>query len=98
MGLKHCRWVVRPDELVGSLKWLVDETGDGPALLEVVTERKANVPADGAGGGWLDEFITYDASECKSSRRMVEVVPMVYADDSFAQKGRGATTAHERAH
>ena len=50
---------VTPDELEEKLQWLIDY--DGPALLEIVTEKNAPVwPVVPAGKG-LHEGITYPA-------------------------------------
>jgi acetolactate synthase-1/2/3 large subunit len=57
MGIQHRR-VSKPDELVDALKWLIDS--DGPALLEVITDKKVPVlPMVPAGSG-LHEFISWD--------------------------------------
>jgi len=58
MGVQHRR-VTKPDDVVDSLKWLIES--DGPALLEVVTDKKVPVlPMVPAGSG-LHEFITWDS-------------------------------------
>jgi acetolactate synthase-1/2/3 large subunit len=57
MGVQHRR-LIKPDETVEALKWLIES--DGPALLEVVTDKKVPVlPMVPAGSG-LHEFITWD--------------------------------------
>lgn len=48
------------DDLDASLKWLVEESGDGPALLEVVTDQKIPVLPMVPGGSALHEFLVYD--------------------------------------
>lgn len=60
MGVQHRR-VSKPDELVDSLKWLIDS--EGPALLEVVTDKKVPVLPMVPGGSALHEFITWDGSK-----------------------------------
>jgi acetolactate synthase-1/2/3 large subunit len=54
----QARRVVNPDEVVDSLKWLIDT--EGPALLEVVTNQKVPVLPLVPGGLGLNEFITWD--------------------------------------
>lgn len=57
MGLQGRR-VSNPEDVVESLKWLINTTG--PALLEVITEKKVPVlPMVPASSG-LDEFISWD--------------------------------------
>jgi len=57
MGIQSRR-CVRPDDVVDSLKWLIES--DGPAFLEVVTDRKVPVlPMVPAGSG-LHEFLVFD--------------------------------------
>ncbi|KAK3390583.1 thiamine diphosphate-binding protein [Podospora didyma] len=68
MGIQHKR-VVNPDEVVNSLKWLIES--DGPALLEVVTDKKVPVlPMVPAGSG-LHEFITWDSAKDKKRREVM---------------------------
>lgn len=55
--------VSKPSEVEEKLKWLIEH--DGPALLEVITDRKVPVlPMVPAGSG-LHEFLVYDAGEFK---------------------------------
>lgn len=60
MGVQHRR-VSSPAEVVDSLKWLVNT--DGPALLEVVTDKKVPVLPMVPGGLGLDEFIAWDSGK-----------------------------------
>lgn len=60
MGVQHQR-VSKPDDLVNSLKWLIES--DGPALLEVVTDKKVPVLPMVPSGSGLHEFITWDSSK-----------------------------------
>lgn len=63
MGVQHRR-VSKPEEVVDALKWLIDT--DGPALLEVITDKKVPVlPMVPAGSG-LHEFIAWDGGMCSS--------------------------------
>jgi len=58
MGIQHRR-VTKPDDVVDSLKWLIES--DGPALLEVVTDKKVPVLPMVPGGSGLHEFISWDS-------------------------------------
>ena len=52
------RKLVKPDEITDALKWLIET--EGPAFLEVVTDKKIPLlPMVPAGSG-LDEFMFYD--------------------------------------
>ncbi|KAK3955466.1 thiamine diphosphate-binding protein [Pseudoneurospora amorphoporcata] len=70
MGVQAKR-ISKPGEVVEGLKWLINS--EGPALLEVVTDKKVPVlPMVPAGCG-LDEFITFDQEvDRKRRERMVE--------------------------
>jgi len=60
MGVQHRR-VSKPDDVVDALKWLINT--DGPALLEVITDKKVPVlPMVPAGKG-LHEFLTWDSGK-----------------------------------
>lgn len=61
MGVKHRR-LIKPDETVEALKWLIES--DGPALLEVVTDKKVPVLPMVPGGSGLHEFISWDSGMC----------------------------------
>ncbi|OAA64368.1 Acetolactate synthase, large subunit, biosynthetic [Niveomyces insectorum RCEF 264] len=68
MGVQHRR-VSKPDDVVDSLKWLIES--DGPALLEVITDKKVPVlPMVPAGSG-LHEFIAWDADTDKKRREVM---------------------------
>lgn len=56
MGVKAQR-AVKPTELEEKLKWLLFESGDGPALLEVVTDQKVPVLPMVPTGKALHEFL-----------------------------------------
>lgn len=60
MGVQHRR-VAEPGDLVASLEWLIDT--DGPALLEVVTDKKVPVLPMVPTGCGLHEFITWDSGK-----------------------------------
>lgn len=57
------RRCIKPDELEASLNWLINETGDKPALLEVVTDQKVPVLPMVPAGSALHEFLVYDEGE-----------------------------------
>ncbi|KAK3906624.1 thiamine diphosphate-binding protein [Staphylotrichum tortipilum] len=65
MGIQHRR-LIKPDETVDALKWLIES--DGPALLEVVTDKKVPVLPMVPGGSGLHEFITWDSEKDKERR------------------------------
>lgn len=60
MGVQHRR-VSKPDEVVDSLKWLINT--DGPALLEVITDKKVPVLPMVPTGHGLHEFLTWDGGK-----------------------------------
>lgn len=60
MGLQSRR-VSDPTDVVASLKWLINT--NGPALLEVVTDRKVPVLPMVPSSSGLDEFIAWDSGE-----------------------------------
>ena len=63
MGVQHRR-ISKPEETVNALKWLIDT--DGPALLEVITDKKVPVlPMVPAGSG-LHEFLFWDGGKLSS--------------------------------
>lgn len=60
MGVQHRR-LIKPEETVETLEWLINT--DGPALLEVVTDKKVPVlPMVPAGCG-LHEFLVWDGGK-----------------------------------
>lgn len=60
MGVQHRR-ISKPEETKDALKWLIDT--DGPALLEVITDKKVPVlPMVPAGSG-LHEFLAWDGGK-----------------------------------
>ncbi len=58
MGLK-ARRLTRPDDVAECLEWLIDT--DGPALLEVMADKKFPVLPLVPGGAGLHEFISWDS-------------------------------------
>lgn len=57
MGIQ-ARRCIKPDDVKDSLTWLIES--DGPAFLEVVTDRKVPVLPMVPGGNGLHEFLFYD--------------------------------------
>lgn len=65
------RRVSKPEELRDALKWLIDS--DGPAFLEIVTDKKVPVLPMVPAGSALHEFIAYDGEKDQARReQMVE--------------------------
>lgn len=57
MGIQ-ARRCIRPDDVRDALTWLIES--DGPAFLEVVTDKKVPVLPMVPGGSALHEFLVYD--------------------------------------
>lgn len=62
MGVQ-ARRCLKPADVDESLEWLVNGSGDGPALLEVVTDKKVPVLPMVPAGKALHEFLVYDESK-----------------------------------
>lgn len=60
MGVQHRR-CVKPDDVKDSLTWLIES--EGPALLEVVTDKKVPVLPMVPTGAGLHEFLTWDSGK-----------------------------------
>ena len=75
MGVQADRCVA-PDDVQGKLEWLINS--DGPALLEVVTDKKVPVLPMVPAGKALHEFLVYDEGNC--SPNLLD--QSVYADHS----------------
>lgn len=54
------RRCIAPQDLEADLKWLCFESGDGPALLEIVTDKKVPLLPMVPAGKALHEFLVYD--------------------------------------
>ncbi|KAI0483094.1 acetolactate synthase [Xylariaceae sp. FL0804] len=68
MGVQHRR-LIKPEDTVDALKWLIES--DGPALLEVMTDKKVPVlPMVPAGSG-LHEFLVWDGTKDKQRRELM---------------------------
>jgi acetolactate synthase I/II/III large subunit len=65
MGVQ-ARRCIKPADVEDSLKWLIES--DGPALLEVVTDKKVPVLPMVPGGNALHEVLVYDAEKEKIRR------------------------------
>jgi acetolactate synthase-1/2/3 large subunit len=63
------RRCVKIDDLKDSLQWLIEGSGEGPALLEVVTDQKIPVLPMVPGGAALHEFLVYDEAKEKERRQ-----------------------------
>ena len=57
----QARRCVKPDDVRDSLKWLIDS--EGPAFLEVITDKKVPVLPMVPAGSALHDFLVYDDSE-----------------------------------
>lgn len=68
MGVQAKR-VSKIDDLEESLKWLIEGSGEGPALLEVVTDQKVPVLPMVPAGSALHEFLVYDETKEKERRQ-----------------------------
>ncbi|RFU27858.1 hypothetical protein B7463_g8472, partial [Scytalidium lignicola] len=66
----QARRCVRPDDVVDSLKWLINS--EGPAFLEVVTDRKVPVLPMVPAGSALHEFLVYDQEKEKVRRKLLK--------------------------
>jgi acetolactate synthase I/II/III large subunit len=70
MGVQ-ARRCLTPADVDESLEWLVNGSGDGPALLEVITDKKVPVLPMVPAGKALHEFLVYD--EGKSSKCFIQI-------------------------
>ncbi|KAI1177591.1 thiamine diphosphate-binding protein [Nemania sp. FL0916] len=68
MGVQHRR-LIKPEDTQEYLEWLINS--DGPALLEVMTDKKVPVlPMVPAGAG-LHEFLVWDGEKDKKRRELM---------------------------
>ncbi|EXJ86648.1 acetolactate synthase I/II/III large subunit [Capronia epimyces CBS 606.96] len=66
------RRCIRPADVEESLQWLISGSGEGPALLEVIIDKKVPVlPMVPAGKG-LHEFLVYDEAKEKERRAIMK--------------------------
>ncbi|KAI4729610.1 acetolactate synthase [Aureobasidium sp. EXF-10728] len=68
MGVQ-ARRCTKINDLKDSLQWLIEGSGEGPALLEVVTDQKIPVLPMVPGGSALHEFLVYDEAKEKERRQ-----------------------------
>ncbi|KAJ6790067.1 hypothetical protein PWT90_03978 [Aphanocladium album] len=66
----QCRRVSDPADVVNSLKWLIES--DGPALLEVITDKKVPVLPMVPAGSALHEFLVFDGDKDKARRALMK--------------------------
>jgi acetolactate synthase-1/2/3 large subunit len=91
MGVQAKR-VIKPDELEGALKWLIES--DGPALLEVVVDQKVPVLPMVPTGSALHEFLVYDEGTLHNppSRSKKSKKKSILTSTTATQKKRRAQT------
>jgi len=68
MGIQ-ARRCIKPDDVKDALKWLIES--DGPAFLEVVTDKKVPVLPMVPAGSALHEFLFYDENKDKERRKLM---------------------------
>ncbi|KIX03291.1 acetolactate synthase, large subunit, biosynthetic type [Rhinocladiella mackenziei CBS 650.93] len=66
------RRCIRPADVEESLQWLISGSGDGPALLEVITDKKVPVLPMVPAGKALHEFLVYDEATEKERRAVMK--------------------------
>lgn len=69
MGVQQ-RKLVKPEDTTEALQWLIDS--EGPALLEVVTDRKVPVLPMVPAGAALHEFLTWDEEKDRKRRELMK--------------------------
>lgn len=90
MGIQSKR-IMKPGEVVDGLKWLIES--DGPALLEVVTDKKVPVLPMVPTGSGLHEFITWDSGKFWNSLTFLSLFT-----DTHRSQGRATAQADAGAH
>ncbi|KAE8445854.1 Acetolactate synthase, mitochondrial [Mollisiaceae sp. DMI_Dod_QoI] len=68
MGIQ-ARRCIKPDDVKDALTWLIES--DGPAFLEVVTDKKVPVLPMVPGGNALHDFLVYDSTKDKERRKLM---------------------------
>jgi acetolactate synthase-1/2/3 large subunit len=68
MGVQHRR-LIKPEDTQECLKWLIES--DGPALLEVMTDKKVPVLPMVPTGAGLHEFLVWDGEKDKKRRELM---------------------------
>ncbi|KAK2879499.1 Acetolactate synthase, mitochondrial [Arthroderma sp. PD_2] len=69
MGVQ-ARRCLKPDQVESSLRWLIDS--EGPALLEIMTDKKVPVLPMVPAGKALHEFLVYDDAKEKERRAIMK--------------------------
>ena len=72
MGVQ-ARRCLTPADVNESLKWLIEGSGEGPALLEVITDKKVPVLPMVPGGNALHDFLVYDEGMKKNMTLLLRV-------------------------
>jgi acetolactate synthase-1/2/3 large subunit len=68
MGVQHRR-LIKPEETVEALEWLINS--EGPAFLEVITDKKVPVLPMVPSGSGLHEFLVWDGVVDKKRRELM---------------------------
>lgn len=71
MGVQ-ARRCAKPADVEDSLQWLISGSGEGPALLEVLTDKKVPVLPMVPAGKALHEFLVYDEAKEKERRALMK--------------------------
>jgi len=71
MGVQ-ARRCLKPADVDESIQWLISGSGDGPALLEVITDQKVPVLPMVPGGNALHEFLMYDEAKEKDRKALLK--------------------------
>jgi acetolactate synthase I/II/III large subunit len=69
MRVQHRR-LIKPEETTEALEWLINS--DGPALLEIMTDKKVPVLPMVPGGAALHEFLTWDSAKDAARRDLMK--------------------------
>ena len=72
----------KPEEVEEKLKWLIES--EGPALLEVFTDKKVPVLPMVPAGSALHEFLVYDEGKCSARIKP----PHIYTDTLRVAKNK----------
>lgn len=94
MGVQ-ARRCLKPADVEASLKWLIEGSGDGPALLEVVTDKKVPVLPMVPAGKALHEFLVYDEGKSDDVPILVEYM---LTSGSAKEKERRAVMKQRSGH
>lgn len=68
MGVQHRR-LIKPEDTQECLQWLIET--DGPAFLEVMTDKKVPVLPMVPTGADLHEFLVWDGEKDKKRRELM---------------------------